>query len=139
MSSEPNEPNEHAAPTDGRAPHDDGRARDARPRVRTERGIGARATGAEVTGASATGVAVRAGGALGSMALGAMALGALAVGAVAIGRLVVKRAVVEHLRALGKDVEYLLFENEGHDVLKLENRIRCYNAITDFFVKHLKP
>lgn len=49
------------------------------------------------------------------------------------------RDLVEHLRELGKDVEYLLFENEGHDVLKLENRIRCYNAITDFFVKHLKP
>ena len=49
------------------------------------------------------------------------------------------RDLVAHLKKLGKDVEYLLFENEGHDVLKLENRIRCYNAITDFFVKHLKP
>jgi dipeptidyl aminopeptidase/acylaminoacyl peptidase len=30
-----------------------------------------------------------------------------------------------------------MFENEGHDVLKLENRITCYNAITDFFKKNL--
>jgi len=47
------------------------------------------------------------------------------------------RDVVEHLRAKGKDVEYLVFADEGHDVLKYENRVTCYNAITDFFRKHL--
>jgi len=47
------------------------------------------------------------------------------------------RELVEHLRAIGKEVEYLMFENEGHDVLKLENRITCYNSITEFFKKHL--
>ncbi|NJD59235.1 MAG: S9 family peptidase, partial [Anaerolineae bacterium] len=45
--------------------------------------------------------------------------------------------LVEHLRETGKQVEYLMFENEGHDVLKMENRVICYNAITDFFKKHL--
>jgi dipeptidyl aminopeptidase/acylaminoacyl peptidase len=45
--------------------------------------------------------------------------------------------LVEHLRGSGKEVEYLMFENEGHDVLKLENRITCYNSITEFFRKHL--
>jgi pimeloyl-ACP methyl ester carboxylesterase len=45
--------------------------------------------------------------------------------------------LVDHLRNLGKQVDYLVFENEGHDVLKLENRITCYNAITDFFKQHL--
>lgn len=49
------------------------------------------------------------------------------------------RDLVEHLRASGKQVDYLMFENEGHDVLKHENRVRCYNAITDFFKEHLKP
>jgi dipeptidyl aminopeptidase/acylaminoacyl peptidase len=49
------------------------------------------------------------------------------------------RNVVEGLKAKGKQVEYLVFENEGHDVLKHENRITCYNAITDFFTKHLRP
>jgi dipeptidyl aminopeptidase/acylaminoacyl peptidase len=49
------------------------------------------------------------------------------------------RDVVEKLRAIGKDVEYLVFENEGHDVIKFENKVKCYNAITDFFIKHLKP
>ncbi len=49
------------------------------------------------------------------------------------------RDLVEHLRSIGKEIEYLMFENEGHDVLKFENRVTCYNAITDFFKKHLKP
>jgi pimeloyl-ACP methyl ester carboxylesterase len=47
--------------------------------------------------------------------------------------------LVHNLRTKGKEIEYLLFENEGHDVLKYENRVTCYNAITDFFKKHLKP
>jgi pimeloyl-ACP methyl ester carboxylesterase len=49
------------------------------------------------------------------------------------------RELVEKLRKTGKSVEYLMFEDEGHDVLKHENRVRCYNAITDFFRKHLRP
>lgn len=49
------------------------------------------------------------------------------------------RDVVDRLRAQGKDVDILVFEDEGHDVLKFENRVRCYNAITDFFVEHLHP
>jgi dipeptidyl aminopeptidase/acylaminoacyl peptidase len=36
------------------------------------------------------------------------------------------RDVVEELRGLGKHVDYLVFEDEGHDVLKLPNRVRCY-------------
>jgi len=47
--------------------------------------------------------------------------------------------LVENLRSQGKAVEYLMFEDEGHDVLKYENRVTCYNTITDFFVKLLKP
>lgn len=48
------------------------------------------------------------------------------------------RDLVEHLRQIGKDVEYLMFENEGHDVLKMENRVTCYNMITEFFKKNLQ-
>jgi dipeptidyl aminopeptidase/acylaminoacyl peptidase len=47
--------------------------------------------------------------------------------------------VVEQLRSSGKDVEYLVFPDEGHDVLKLANRVRCYEAITDFFAERLRP
>jgi pimeloyl-ACP methyl ester carboxylesterase len=49
------------------------------------------------------------------------------------------RVVVERLRQEGKQVEFLLFENEGHDVLKFENRVACYNAITEFFRQQLHP
>ena len=47
------------------------------------------------------------------------------------------RDVVEELRALGRDVDYLVFEDEGHDVLKLGNRVRCYDTIVGFFSQHL--
>jgi pimeloyl-ACP methyl ester carboxylesterase len=47
--------------------------------------------------------------------------------------------LVEALRAEGKEVDYLVFEDEGHDVLKLPNRVRCYEAIVDFFATHLRP
>lgn len=47
--------------------------------------------------------------------------------------------LVRELKASGKPIELLVFENEGHDVLKYENRVTCYNAITDFFAKHLNP
>jgi len=32
---------------------------------------------------------------------------------------------------------YLVFEDEGHDVLKLGNRVRCYDAIVGFFCEQL--
>jgi dipeptidyl aminopeptidase/acylaminoacyl peptidase len=47
--------------------------------------------------------------------------------------------LVRELKKKGKPIELLVFEDEGHDVLKYENRVTCYNAITDFFTKHLKP
>ncbi len=47
--------------------------------------------------------------------------------------------LVRELKSKGKDIELLVFEDEGHDVLKYENRVTCYNAITDFFAERLKP
>jgi dipeptidyl aminopeptidase/acylaminoacyl peptidase len=47
------------------------------------------------------------------------------------------RDVVEQLRGHGHDVDYLVFEDEGHDVLKLANRVRCYETIVGFFSQHL--
>jgi dipeptidyl aminopeptidase/acylaminoacyl peptidase len=47
------------------------------------------------------------------------------------------RDVVDELRGKGRDVDYLVFEDEGHDVLKLGNRVRCYDAIVGFFTEHL--
>jgi pimeloyl-ACP methyl ester carboxylesterase len=47
------------------------------------------------------------------------------------------RDVVEELRVHGRTVDYLVFDDEGHDVLKLPNRVRCYDAIAEFFAEHL--
>ena len=47
------------------------------------------------------------------------------------------RDLVEQLRSLGRDVDYLVFDDEGHDVLKLGNRVRCYDTIVGFFSEHL--
>ncbi len=47
--------------------------------------------------------------------------------------------LVADLKKKGKDIELLVFEDEGHDVLKHTNRVTCYNAIVDFFAKYLKP
>jgi pimeloyl-ACP methyl ester carboxylesterase len=47
--------------------------------------------------------------------------------------------LVDDLRANDVDVEFLVFDNEGHDVLKFENKVTCYNTIVSFFKKHLNP
>ncbi|HEX2979518.1 MAG TPA: prolyl oligopeptidase family serine peptidase [Anaerolineaceae bacterium] len=47
--------------------------------------------------------------------------------------------LVDHLRSQGKPIDYLMFDNEGHDVLKYENKVRCYAEITEFFSRTLKP
>jgi dipeptidyl aminopeptidase/acylaminoacyl peptidase len=47
--------------------------------------------------------------------------------------------LVADLKRQGKQIDLLVFEDEGHDVLKHPNRVRCYNAIADFFCRFLKP
>jgi dienelactone hydrolase len=47
--------------------------------------------------------------------------------------------LVAELRGAGKDVDYLVFEDEGHDITRLANKVRCYETITSFFERHLRP
>lgn len=47
--------------------------------------------------------------------------------------------LVRELKAKGKDMELLVFENEGHDVLKYENKVRCYETIAEFLSRKLSP
>jgi len=47
--------------------------------------------------------------------------------------------LVADLKKKGKQIELMIFEDEGHDVLKYANRVTCYNGITDFFAKYLQP
>ena len=46
--------------------------------------------------------------------------------------------IVEALRKKGKDVEYLLFPDEGHGFARPENRLKFYAAAERFLEKHLK-
>jgi dipeptidyl aminopeptidase/acylaminoacyl peptidase len=46
--------------------------------------------------------------------------------------------VVQRLRSKGLPVDYLVFEDEGHDVIKFKNRVICYTKITEFFKAQLK-
>ncbi|MGC8779767.1 MAG: alpha/beta hydrolase family protein [Anaerolineae bacterium] len=54
-------------------------------------------------------------------------------------RAVESEDLMNTLRSQGKQVELLIFENEGHDVTRLENKVRCYNEIVRFFKEWLKP
>lgn len=47
------------------------------------------------------------------------------------------RQVIEGLEARGMPVESLIFENEGHGVSRLENRLVMYRMMVDFFTRHL--
>ncbi|MGH2389611.1 MAG: S9 family peptidase [Chloroflexota bacterium] len=47
--------------------------------------------------------------------------------------------IVAGLRERGRPVEYLRFEDEGHGLIKLPNRIRAYTAIAEFLDRHLYP
>ena len=45
--------------------------------------------------------------------------------------------VAEQLRKQGVDVEYMVFEDEGHGFGKVANLIKAYKSIVAFFKKHL--
>lgn len=47
------------------------------------------------------------------------------------------RELVAEMRDMGKEVDYLMFEDEGHDVIKYDNRVTVYTRMTDFFKEHL--
>lgn len=46
--------------------------------------------------------------------------------------------LVAELQNMGKTADLLIFEDEGHDVLKFENKVKCYNTMTQFFAQHLQ-
>lgn len=45
--------------------------------------------------------------------------------------------IVATLRARGRPVEYLRFEDEGHGLVKLANRLDAYPRVADFLDRHL--
>ncbi|NNL14222.1 MAG: alpha/beta fold hydrolase [Acidimicrobiia bacterium] len=45
--------------------------------------------------------------------------------------------LVDELQSKGKDIEYLVFDDEGHDMVKHENKVTAYVAILEFFQERL--
>ncbi len=45
--------------------------------------------------------------------------------------------IVERLKRLGRHVEFLRFEDEGHGIAKIPNRVKAYTAIGDFLERTL--
>jgi dipeptidyl aminopeptidase/acylaminoacyl peptidase len=45
--------------------------------------------------------------------------------------------MVERLRGIGREVEYLVFEDEGHGFTRRVNQLKGYKAMADFLVRHL--
>lgn len=45
--------------------------------------------------------------------------------------------IVEAARKNGKQVEYLIFEDEGHGLRKRENKLKAYHAMYDFMISNL--
>ena len=46
--------------------------------------------------------------------------------------------MVERLRGLGRDVEYHVFEDEGHGFTKHANQLQAYRLVTDFLERKLR-
>jgi dipeptidyl aminopeptidase/acylaminoacyl peptidase len=47
------------------------------------------------------------------------------------------RDLVESLRSAGKYVDYIVYQDEGHDIIKFANKADCYQRIVQFFHQHL--
>jgi len=46
--------------------------------------------------------------------------------------------LIEMARQKGATIEYMLFEDEGHGIVRLENKIKFYTKAAEFFEEHLK-
>ncbi|MDF2628226.1 MAG: acylamino-acid-releasing enzyme [Symbiobacteriaceae bacterium] len=46
--------------------------------------------------------------------------------------------MVERLRELGREVEYVVFEDEGHGFTKRTNQLRSFELLSNFLLRHLK-
>ena len=45
--------------------------------------------------------------------------------------------MVERLRELGREVEYVVFEDEGHGFTRYANEVRGYRLTVEWFERHL--
>ena len=47
--------------------------------------------------------------------------------------------VVERLQTQGNVVDYIVYADEGHDVITFANKVDCYTRIVEFFKEYLHP
>jgi len=47
--------------------------------------------------------------------------------------------MVERLRELGREVEYVVFEDEGHGLTKRPNELRAFRLVAEWLERHLVP
>ncbi|MFZ5828363.1 MAG: alpha/beta hydrolase family protein [Bacillota bacterium] len=47
--------------------------------------------------------------------------------------------MVDRLRALGREVEYIVYDDEGHGFLKRENTVSAFRAASTFLNRQLEP
>jgi dipeptidyl aminopeptidase/acylaminoacyl peptidase len=47
--------------------------------------------------------------------------------------------LVEKLRSLGREVDYLVFEDEGHGFTKRQNELKAYRASAEWLERFLLP
>ena len=45
--------------------------------------------------------------------------------------------LVEKLRSLGREVDYIVFENEGHGFTKRQNELKAYRASAEWLERYL--
>jgi dipeptidyl aminopeptidase/acylaminoacyl peptidase len=45
--------------------------------------------------------------------------------------------IVDELKSKGKQTEILVFDDEGHDVIKFKNKVKCYQKMTEFFKENI--
>ena len=45
--------------------------------------------------------------------------------------------MVERLRKLGREVEYVVFDDEGHGFTRRSNELRAWRVAADFLLRHL--
>ena len=45
--------------------------------------------------------------------------------------------MVERLREIGRDVDYVVFEDEGHGFTRYENEVRAYRLTCEWLESHL--
>lgn len=47
--------------------------------------------------------------------------------------------IIEAMKRRGIPFKYIIFDDEGHGIVKLKNRIKAFEAIVEFFNEHLAP